>query len=90
MAANGMLHVRLDEHDKNEASAVLADMGLSVSAVVRLMMKRIALEKSVPFDLRIPNAATQEAMAEADAIIRARNARFVGSSDLFDDLEKAG
>ncbi len=89
MAANGMLHVRMDEDEKNEAAAVLGEMGLSVSGVVRLMMKRIALEKTVPFDLRIPNAQTQAAMAEADEIIRERNARFAAAGDLFDDLEKA-
>ncbi len=90
MAANGMLHVRMDEDDKNEAAAVLAKMGLSVSGVVRLMMKRIALEKTVPFDLRIPNPETQAAMREADEIVRERNARFAAATELFDGLEKAG
>lgn len=88
MAANGMVHVRMDETDKNEAAAVLEKMGLSVSSVVRVMLKRIAAEKAVPFDLRVPNAETRAAMAEADEIIRARNARFGSARELFDELEK--
>ncbi|MBN9039596.1 MAG: type II toxin-antitoxin system RelB/DinJ family antitoxin [Rhizobiales bacterium] len=90
MAANGMIHVRMDEHEKNEAAAVLDKMGLSVSSVVRVMLKRIAAEKAVPFDLRVPNAETRAAMVEADEIIRARNARFGSGGELFDELEKDG
>lgn len=90
MAANGMIHVRMDEHEKNEAAAVLDKMGLSVSSVVRVMLKRIAAEKAVPFDLRVPNAETRAAMVEADEIIRARNARFGSGGELFDELEKGG
>lgn len=90
MPATGMVHVRIDEDEKNEAAAVLTSMGLSVSGVVRLLLKRVALEKSVPFDLRVPNAETRAAMAEADAIIRERNARFGAAGALFHDIEKSG
>lgn len=90
MPATGMVHVRIDEDEKNEAAAVLSSMGLSVSGVVRLLLKRVAAEKAVPFDLRVPNAETRAAMAEADAIIRERNARFGAAGDLFHDIEKSG
>ena len=90
MPATGMVHVRIDEDEKNEAAAVLSSMGLSVSSVVRLLLKRVAVEKAVPFDLRVPNAETRAAMAEADAIIRDRNVRFAAAGDLFHDIEKSG
>jgi DNA-damage-inducible protein J len=90
MPATGMVHVRIDQDEKNEAAAVLSSMGLSVSSVVRLLLKRVAAEKAVPFDLRVPNAETRAAMAEADAIIRERNARFAAARDLFNDIEKSG
>jgi DNA-damage-inducible protein J len=90
MPATGMVHVRIDQDEKNEAAAVLSSMGLSVSSVVRLLLKRVAAEKAVPFDLRVPNAETRAAMAEADAIIRERNARFTAARDLFNDIEKSG
>jgi DNA-damage-inducible protein J len=90
MPATGMVHVRIDEDEKNEAAAVLSSMGLSVSSVVRLLLKRVAAEKAVPFDLRVPNAETRAVMAEADAIIRDRNARFATAGNLFHDIEKSG
>jgi DNA-damage-inducible protein J len=90
MPATSMVHVRVNEDEKNEAAAVLSSMGLSVSSVVRLLLKRVAVEKAVPFDLRVPNAETRAAMTEADAIIRDRNARFAAARDLFHDIEKGG
>ncbi len=87
MAATAMIHVRVDEEVKAQAAETLASMGLSVSDAVRVFLKRVVVEKAMPFDVRVPNAETRLAMAEADAIIRHRNARFSSADDLFDDLE---
>ena len=87
MAATAMIHVRVDEEIKTQAAETLASMGLSVSDAVRVFLKRVVVEKAMPFDVRVPNAETRVAMAEADAIIRDRNTRFAAAQDLFDDLE---
>ncbi len=87
MAATGMIHVRVDEEVKAQATETLALMGLSVSDAVRVFLKRVVAEKAMPFDVRVPNAETRAAMIEADAIIRDRRARFASAQDLFDDLE---
>ncbi len=65
MAANAVVRARIDEHIKEEASAVLAAMGLTASDAFRIMMTRIAREKALPFDPLIPNADTIEAMRDA-------------------------
>ena len=59
-----MVHVRIDEKVKAEATKALEAMGLSVSDAVRLLLTRIATEKVLPFDVRVPNARTQAAMRE--------------------------
>ena len=56
---------RIDGAVKEEAAAVLAAMGLTVSDAVRLLLTRIAQEKALPFATLIPNAVTIEAMKEA-------------------------
>jgi DNA-damage-inducible protein J len=66
MAATVMVHVRIDEKVKAEAAATLSDMGLSVSDAVRMMLVRVAKEKALPFDVRVPNSVTVKAMKEAD------------------------
>jgi DNA-damage-inducible protein J len=65
MSANAVVRARIDEHIKEEASTVLAAMGLTVSDALRMMLTRIAYEKALPFELMVPNEATMAAMREA-------------------------
>jgi DNA-damage-inducible protein J len=59
---NTVVRARIDRHVKEEATAVLATIGLTVSDAFRLMMMRIARDKALPFQPLIPNAETIEAM----------------------------
>jgi DNA-damage-inducible protein J len=65
MAGNRLVQTRIDGAIKEEAAAVLAAMGLTVSDAVRLLLTRIAQEHALPFDPLIPNATTIAAMMEA-------------------------
>jgi len=67
MAANQLVQTRIDGAIKEEAAAVLAAMGLTVSDAVRLLLTRVAREHALPFDPLIPNATTIAAMKEARA-----------------------
>ena len=62
---NTVVRARIDAQVKEEASAVLASIGLTVSDAFRLMMVRIAKEKALPFEPLTPNAETVEAMKAA-------------------------
>lgn len=83
MAANALVQTRIDGAVKDEAAAVLKEMGLTVSDAVRLMLVRVAREKTLPFDVRTPNAATREAIGELEA---GRGARFEDVETLMADL----
>ncbi len=65
MAANAMVQTRIDGSIKDEASTVLAAMGMTVSDAVRLMLTRVAHDKALPFEPLVPNAKTIAAMKEA-------------------------
>ena len=65
MAANTVVRARIDEHTKEEASAVLAAMGLTVSDAFRIMLTRVAREKALPFEPLIPNEKTIQAIKDA-------------------------
>ena len=67
MAANALVQARIDGAIKDEAAAVLAEIGLTVSDAVRLMLIRVAREKALPFEPLIPNATTIAAMEDARA-----------------------
>jgi DNA-damage-inducible protein J len=65
MARSAVVRARIDEKTKEDASAVLAAIGLTVSDAFRLLMVRVAKEKALPFEPLNPNAATIKAMKEA-------------------------
>lgn len=51
MASTDVVRARIDGHIKEEASNVLAEMGLSVSDAIRMLLTRIAADKALPFDV---------------------------------------
>lgn len=67
MSENSVVRARIDEKTKTEAAAVLAAMGLTLSDAFRLLVKRIAVEKTLPFEPLVPNEETIAAMREARA-----------------------
>ena len=87
MAATKMIHVRVDDDIKAQATEALLIMGLSVSDAVRLFLKRVVIEQALPIELKVPNAKTIAAIKESRSM---KKARFNNSQELFDDLEKAG
>jgi DNA-damage-inducible protein J len=83
MAANSLVQARVDETVKEEASAVLATMGLTVSDAVRMLLTRVAREKALPFEPLVPNAETIAAIKEAR---RGKLAAFKSVEALMTDL----
>ncbi len=65
MSAKVIVQARVDQSVKDEASIVLAAMGLTISDAVRMMLTRVVREQALPFDALIPNAETIAAMKEA-------------------------
>jgi len=88
MASTAFVRARINEDLKNEASAVLAEMGLTVSDVVRITLTRIAKDKALPFELKIPNAETRAAMEEARTLAKTESARFADPQQMFDALDE--
>ena len=89
MAHSTMLHVRVDDEIKTQASEALAAMGLSVSDAVRILLKRVVTDQAFPLELKVPNAQTRGAMEEARAMTKAHALRFESADALINDLEKA-
>jgi len=67
MASNQLVQTRIDGAIKEEAAAVLATMGLTVSDAVRLLLTKVAQDKVLPFEPLVPNATTIQAMKDARA-----------------------
>jgi DNA-damage-inducible protein J len=83
MVANAVVRSRITADIKDQAAAVLEDLGLSVSDLMRITLTRVAKGGAIPFDWN-PNKLTRETIrksARREEIHKAKNAE-----DLFDQL----
>jgi len=65
MPANAVVRARIDSRVKEEAAAIYAAAGLTISEAFRMMLMRTVAERALPFDPLVPNAETVEAMKAA-------------------------
>ncbi len=85
MSSNDYVRARIDPVIKNEAAAVLAEMGLTVSDLCRMALTRVAHEKRLPFSLEIPNEETRRAFDDIDKREELHYAK--DADDLFKQLD---
>ena len=88
MSPTAFVRARIDESLKQEASAVLADFGLTVSDVVRMTLTRIAKDQAIPLELKVPNAETRAAMRDSRRLMKKHNQRFSNAKALFNALDE--
>jgi DNA-damage-inducible protein J len=84
MASTAFVRARIDETLKNEAAAVLAVMGLTVSDLIRISLTKVAKERALPFDMRIPNKLTAKTLTKSDRGKDVHPAK--DKNDLFEQL----
>lgn len=76
MATNAVVRSRISADVKERAAAVLEEMGLTVSDLMRIVLTRVANENALPFELK-PNKLTRETMrktAQGVDVHRAKDA----------------
>lgn len=88
--AFAFVRARIDEKVRDDAAEVLAEFGLTVSDVVRMTLTRVAKDRAVPLELKLPNKETQSAMQESRAMMKKRAARFRHAADVFKALDGSG
>ena len=84
MPANSIVRARVDETLKQEAAAILATMGLTVSDFVRIGLTRVVSEQVFPFEMKVSNRLTAETLAGSERGEDVHQAE--DAEDLFDQL----
>jgi DNA-damage-inducible protein J len=87
-AQTSMLHIRVDDDTKEQATVALSAMGLSMSDAVRLFLRRVVIDQAFPLELKVPNAETLAAMEESRAMMAKGRAGFATVDELLAELEK--
>lgn len=49
------LTIRVDNNLKDEASAILEDMGLNLTSGITVFLKTVVREKKIPFEIKVSN-----------------------------------
>jgi DNA-damage-inducible protein J len=62
---NTTVRARVDSNLKSEAEAIFAKIGLTTSQAINIFLTRVKYERGIPFELKIPNQTTIDAMEEA-------------------------
>lgn len=81
--SNTYVRARIDIRTKKRAAGALEDMGLSISDAIRLLMVRVADERRLPFEVKVPTAKTRKAIAQLES---GKGKRFESVEALMADL----
>ena len=85
MSKTATISARIDPDVKREAESVFRDLGLSASQAITLFYRQVQLHHGLPFEARVPNEATRDALRQAES--RADLSGFDSAEALFGDLE---
>ncbi len=81
---SSIVRARIDSNLKENAKKMLSEQGLSLSDAIRLMLKQVVIQKTLPFEIKAPNKETLETFKKTDKdrdIVTCENAK-----DMFDKL----
>ena len=83
MGATAIVQATVEASLKDQASAVLAEIGMTVEDALRLLLTQVVEEHDLPLSMHIPNAETIAAMREADS---GKGKRYTSLEELFRDM----
>ena len=65
MARTATIRARVSPALEDEAEAVFAGLGVSPAEAIGLFYRQVTLHRALPFETKVPNAPTREAMRQA-------------------------
>ena len=90
MSKTAMIRARVEPDLKEEAEAVLKELGLSATDLITMTYRQLVMRRALPFEAKIPNAETIAALEESDRDYAAgRLKQYSGENavrEMFDDI----
>ncbi|MCK5521251.1 MAG: type II toxin-antitoxin system RelB/DinJ family antitoxin [Candidatus Marinimicrobia bacterium] len=84
MAKSAVIRGRTEASLKEQVDIIFEKIGLNTSQALNLFYKQVLLHKGLPFDIKIPNHLTRQAIDDAR---KGKTEKFSSVDDLFNDLE---
>ena len=66
MSQSAVVHARIDQATKSATEKVLDAIGMTPTEAIRLFYRQIAIRKSFPLELHIPNKLTTSVLSKSD------------------------
>ncbi|MEX0662398.1 MAG: type II toxin-antitoxin system RelB/DinJ family antitoxin [Balneolaceae bacterium] len=79
------VRARLEPELKKEIELIFDELGISTTEAIRIFFKQVKLQRGLPFEMKIPNEITKDAILNAKA--RKKGSSFENSDELFEDLD---
>ena len=76
--------IRVDEENYHKAKEILSQIGLNYSQAISVFNSMIVLNRGLPFELKIPNEETKQALHELET---KEGKTFNNVDELFADLD---
>jgi DNA-damage-inducible protein J len=79
------VRARLEPELKQETELIFEQLGINTTEAIRIFFKQVKLQRGLPFEMKIPNEITENAILDAKA--RKNVSSFESSDELFEDLD---
>ena len=86
MSKAATINARIEPALKMQAEAILHKVGLSTAEAIRLFYSQVCLQNGLPFEVKMPNKETRDAMAELES---GKGERFKTMKDVWDSVDNA-
>ena len=83
MGNTAIVQATVEASLRDQASAVLAELGMTLEDALRLLLTQVVEERDLPLSMHIPNAETVAAMREADS---GAGKHYASLDDLFKEM----
>lgn len=83
MPRTATIQARIDPEVKKDAQAILSKLNISMSEAISLYLTQVALQKGIPFEIKIPNVLTTQTLKKSE------NGKELHSADSIDALFQA-
>ena len=67
MAKTETIRARVEPELKHQAEALLRELGMSATEAITLFYRQVTMHRGLPFEVRLPNADTTEALHQAES-----------------------
>jgi len=84
MAATATIQTRVNKETKAQAKDILSQLNITLSEAIAIYLRQIILHKGIPFEIKIPNKDTLQAIEELES---GGGAKLSSVKDLFEELK---